>query len=135
MPTLFQLGQIISHIPKTNGNPSKFKGSLVSPPCGANSIGGCSTIVGGQIMTIWQASLCFVDYNNFEKHFTFPGRLQFIVCLQLRPPQKENALISGYWIKSEGLWTCICLGTTIGLANQRVSESWATGGEICLNQG
>ena len=90
MPTLFQLGQIISHIPKTNGNPSKFKGSPVSPPCGANSIGGCSTIVGGQIMTIWQASLCFVDYNNFEKHFTFPGRLQFIVCLQLRPPPERK---------------------------------------------
>ena len=110
-------------------------------------------------MTIWQASFCFVGYNNFGKHlhlnkstaiyfrtintivhvgscdtslptiiygsvvlFVVPKIRETRLILHIfritpiynlftvKTPRKENALISGYWIKLEGLWTlCICL--------------------------
>ena len=43
---------------------------VVVQPKKKKSIGGCSTIVGDHEldMTIWQASFCFVGYNNFGKH-------------------------------------------------------------------
>ena len=81
-------------------------------------------------MTIWQASLFFVGYNNF-------GRMTPIYNLfTIKTPERKCSDFRILDQVGRIVDLCICLETTIGLANpKRVSESWATGGDICLNQG